>query len=166
MVSDECAVTVGQKRRLASVCSSPQDVKMRKVIGSDQGGHMYECHQYVWTEKRAKCATRLDRKFASKRMALLYIAKMNSASLQTYLAESGKQWGDLCKDTGIHAVRPNRPFDLEAFLDLPDEDLELYAQAVGGALTVHKAPQGSIYRYSAVPLATTDVQELVSILES
>jgi len=142
------------------------EAKLRKLVGCDQGGHMYECHRYAWTERRLKCSTSPDRKFASRRMVLLYVAKMNSASLQTYLQECGKQWRDLCKDTGIHAVQPNKPFDLEDFLDLPDDVLDQYASAVGSALTVHKAPQGSIYRYTAVPLATTAVEELARILEA
>jgi len=139
---------------------------LRKLVGCDEGGHMYECHRYAWTERRLKCSTSPDRKFASRRMALLYVAKMNSASLQTYLQECGKQWHDLCKDTGIHAVQPNKPFDLEGFLDLPDDVLDQYGSAVGSALTVNKAPQGSIYRFTAVPLATTEVEELVRILEA
>jgi len=79
-------------KRPCSADTSVPDAKIRKIVGCDQGGHMYECSRYVWWDKRAHCFTEQDRKFSSKRMALLYLAKMNSASLEDFLKETGKQW--------------------------------------------------------------------------
>jgi len=153
-------------KRPCSADTSVPDAKIRKIVGCDQGGHMYECSRYVWWDKRAHCFTEQDRKFSSKRMALLYLAKMNSASLEDFLKETGKQWADVCSDTGVYALSPNVPFDFDEFLELPDEVLEDYGKEVGNTLNVRKAPRGTIYRYQAVALATTEVQELCQILES
>merc|ERR1711974_197778 len=98
------------------------------------------------------------------RMALLYVAKKNSDSFQTYLSESGKKWTSICFDSGTYALHPNAPFDLDHFLMLPDDVLEEYGCGVGKQLSVHKAPQGSVYRYQAVELATTAADELMGIL--
>lgn len=152
----------GVKRQISEEFA---EVKRHKVLGSDDG-HMYECSRYVWREKREKSSIESDRKFSSKRMALLYVAKMNSDSLQRYLEESGKNWFDLCRSTGVHALHPNMPFDVAPFLELSDDELEKYGAGVGTIMTVHKAPQGTIYRFRAVPLATMAVEELLSILMS
>jgi len=107
--------------------------------------------------------TLADHKFSTKRMALLYIAKMNSNSVQKFALDSGKQWSDLCKDSGIYAIVPNMPFDKQ-FLELSDEVLEKYATAVGTVLHVHKAPEGSTYRYKSVSLNTMSANDLAELL--
>lgn len=139
--------------------------RQRKVVGVADGA-MYECSRFVWRNKREHCELEADRKFRTRRMALLYVAKKNSDSLQQYLVESGKEWNDLCSDTGRYALSPNVPFNMEQFLELPDDVLERYGAEVGNALTVHKAPQGTIFRFKAVPLASTEVEELCRILGS
>merc|ERR1719174_2539042 len=119
--------------------STPES-KRRKLVGGDKNdGCMYECSQFVWRNRREFMETLADNKFATKRMALLYVAKMNSKSVQKFAADSGKQWTDLCKDSGKYAISPNTPFD-DRFLDLSDDELEKYAADVGTILHVHKAP--------------------------
>jgi len=141
--------------------------KLRKVVGStERDGYMYECSRYAWREKRSVCFTEGDRKFSSKRMALLYIAKKNSDAVRAWLEEAGRSWDSACSDKGVHALSPNAPFDLEHFLEMPDEVLERYGRDVGNVLNVHKAPQGNIYRFQAVDLATTKVDELCQILSA
>merc|ERR1712150_231282 len=125
---------------------------------------MYECSKYTWWEKREHCSTEPDRKFSSKRMALLYIAKKNSDCFQIWLQESSREWSSACPDSGIHAVTPNAPFDLESFLDLPDDVLEQYARGLRNLLSVHKAPQGTVYRCQAAGTETTTPRELFQIL--
>lgn len=110
------------------------------------------------------CTLEEDRKFATKRMALLYVAKMNSDSVLAYMAESGKRWTDLCPSVGPYAVTPNRPFSPERFLELSDDILEEYGSGVGNALNRHKAPEGTIYRYRAVSINVTDADELHQLL--
>lgn len=139
--------------------------KRRKVEGVDRhDGFMYECSRYVWRDKRSVCSTEPDKKFSSKRMALLYIARMNSDSLQIWLRESRRSWEDVCSATGVHAIVPNEPFDMDRFIELSEEVLEQYGKAVGNMLNVKKAPQGEIYRFHAVGLATTNLNELCQIL--
>ena len=128
------------------------------MVGTSDGA-IYECSRYVWRNKREDCALEADKKFRSRRMALLYVAKKNSDSLRQYLAESGKRWHDLCSDTGRYALSPNMPFEMEQFLELSDDVLERYGAEVGNALTVHKAPQGAIFRFKMIPLATTELEE-------
>merc|ERR1712060_673185 len=103
-------------------------------------------------------------KFASKRMALLYVSKMNSDTLQAYLKEIDRSWDDFCPASGMHALSPNTPFLLDRFLELSDDALEQYGVGVGNIMTVRKIPQGSICRYTAVPLATVDEDEFWSLL--
>lgn len=105
-------------------------------------------------------------KFPTKRMALLYIAKMNSESVLKYIAESGKKWPDLCKSSGVYAVSPNIPFDMDLFLELSDEQLDTYGAEVGNALNVHKAPQGTIFSCKPVSLTCVAAEELMDILKS
>lgn len=111
-------------------------------------------------------ATEPDRKFPTKRMALLYIAKMNSDSVEKYAGSLGKQWTDVCKDSGRYAISPNRPFDADEFLELSDDELEKYGQDVGILLHVHKAPEGILYKYTPVSLATMSVNDLAALLRS
>merc|ERR1712178_290250 len=145
------------------VFSTPES-KRRKLIGSDHNdGCMYECSRFTWRNRREFMETTADNKFATKRMALLYVAKMNSNSVQTFAASSGRQWDDLCKDSGKYAITPNAPFD-ERFLDLPDEILEKYAEDVGTILHVFKAPEGSTYRYKAASLNTISADDLAKLL--
>merc|ERR1711879_342457 len=133
-------------------------------MGDEDCGRMYECSRFVWRSRREFMATEPDNKFATKRMALLYIAKKNSDSVAKYAASIGKQWTDLCRDVGTYAISPNRPFEVASFLELSDDDLEKYAQDVGTILHVHKAPQGIIYRYKPVSLGTMNVDELAEVL--
>mmetsp|Transcript_95458 Transcript_95458/g.208752 ORF Transcript_95458/g.208752 Transcript_95458/m.208752 type:complete len:155 (+) Transcript_95458:63-527(+) len=145
-------------------CPSPDDDVLRKMTGQDEGGQIYECSKYIWTDKRAHCYSEPDRKFAAKRLALLYIAKQNCASLQTYLQSSGKKWSDVCKDEGCYAVKPNKPFDFPAFLELSDEELFEYGREVGNVLNVQKAPEGVIYRFATVEIKTTSASDLYRFL--
>jgi len=151
--------------RKAAPSSRTLGARQRKVAGTHDGA-MYECSRYVWRNKREHCSLEADRRFRSRRMAILYVAKMNSDSLQTYLAESGKRWHDLCSDTGRYALSPNAPFDMEQFLEMADDAIEKYGAEVGNVLTVRKAPQGTIFRFKVTPLATTEVEELCQILAS
>merc|ERR1740121_549299 len=121
--------------------SSPRVAKQRKVEGiAEDDGFMYECSRYVWRDKRKVCATEPDRKFSNKRMALLYVARMNSDSVQAWLEESNQKWDNVCSPTGVHAITPNLPFDMDHFIELPDDVLEQYGKDVGNILNVRKAP--------------------------
>jgi len=151
---------------LLAVSGEPA-IKRRRVAGPENDvprTEMYECSRYVWLKKRQEAWTEPDRKFADKRMALLYVAKMNSDSLRRFAATSGKQWSDLCSSSGAYAVSPNAPFELERFLEFSDEDLQAYAKAVGNVLNVRKAPEGAIYSFKPVSLGTVGVDELLNIL--
>merc|ERR1719330_2105075 len=151
-------------KRACSPTEAP--TKLRKIMGAEVDGLMYECSRYVWREKRKHCVTEPDRKFSSKRMALLYIAKKNSDSVLAWLADTDRKWDDVCSDKGTHAITPSAPFELERFLELPDDVLEEYGRSVGNILNVRKAPEGTIYRYTAVELATTSLKDLCLILSA
>jgi len=156
--------TPGLKRALSPALPP---AKLRKVGGSaESDGYMYECSRYVWRNKRSVCYTEPDRKFSSKRMALLYIAKMNSDSVTTWLGESNQKWESVSSDKGVHALTPNMPFELDRFLELPDDVLQQYGKDVGNILNVRKASQGTIYRHQPVALATTNLNELCQILSA
>ena len=69
--------------------------KMRKLMGggdgSSSGGdgsggiattgsfEYFECSRYIWWANRQESLTKSDRKFMTKRMALLYVAKRSAA---------------------------------------------------------------------------------------
>mmetsp|Transcript_32817 Transcript_32817/g.94248 ORF Transcript_32817/g.94248 Transcript_32817/m.94248 type:complete len:212 (+) Transcript_32817:77-712(+) len=144
----------------------PAEAKRRRIVGHSDARYMYECTRFVWRNKRESCATEPDRKFSTKRMALLYTAKMNSDSVLKFAGKAGKKWTDLCSDSGPHAVCPNVPFDAERFLELSDDVLERYAESAGSILSVRKAPEGASYKFRAVSLETMPTEELAALLRS
>lgn len=151
----------------ATLDSAPDAMLLRKVYGpGEYGERMYECRRYVWKNKRMDSKIEVDKKFPTRRMALLYVAKMNSDSVLNYAGEVGKEWSQICKSSGVYAVTPNMPFDRDYFLELADDELEKYGEAVGNVLNVHKAPQGAIYRSHPLSLGTVSTEELLKILAS
>lgn len=165
------AVAPASKRALAEVettdaAAEAAEAKRRRIVGCSDEKYMYECSRFVWRNKREFCALEPDRKFSTKRMALLYMAKMNSDSVLRFARSVGKQWTDLCSDSGPHPVCPNMPFELERFQELSDHALERFAESAGSVLSIHKAPEGVSYRYRAVSLETTGADELEKILGS
>jgi hypothetical protein len=148
-------------------CCEP---KLRKLTSSSEEESedrciMYECSRYEWTNRRLDCATNPDRRFASRRQALLYTAKRNSDSLERFVAQSSRTWAGLF-DSGVYSLSPNMPFSLDAFLELPDSSLQKYSEDVASAMSRFKAPEGAVYRFTAVPLDTTSASELWGILNA
>ena len=67
-----------------------------------------------------------------RRLAALYVAKQNSDELSIAAREAGKTWEELVPSNGVYAVRPHAPFRASAvddFLELSDDELELYGNA-------------------------------------
>lgn len=119
----------------------------------------------MWWNKRQSSDLEDDRKFASRRMALLYVAKMNSDSFCSHLQAAGEDWGQLCAKEGQHALEPNRPFD-RGFLDLSDAVLEMYGRGIALLFAVHKTQRGTVYECAPRKIATTSVRELAAIIDT
>lgn len=132
-------------------------------LTAEDGTYMYECTRYVWTQKRQQSHTELDRRFSSRRMGLLYVAKKNCESVLTYMQKAGKAWAEL---RGFEQLRPNRPFDIDSFLDMADDELEDYGRDVGNTLNMHKAAEGELYQIKAVSIATVSLDEFVELMRS
>lgn|ERR1719393_973348 len=141
------------------------EAKRRKISAASDADEkfMYECTRYVWKKKRQESHTELDRKFSTKRMALLYVAKMNCDSVLEYMQKAGKAWSEL---RGFEYLRPNKPFDIDSFLDMPDDALEDYGRDVGNTLNIHKAAEGTLYQMKAVSIDTVSVDEFVELMRS
>ena len=54
---------------------------LSRMRGSEDASVLHEVTCYQWWNSHEGSATHLDRRFASRRMALLYTAKMNSEEL-------------------------------------------------------------------------------------
>ena len=106
-----------------------------------------------------------DRKFATRRMALLYVAKMNSDSFCAHLQAAGSAWEQLSAGEGQHTLDPNRPFD-SGFLDLSDAILDAYGRGIALLFAVHKTQRGTVYECAPRRIVTTSVRELASLLEA
>ena len=107
--------------------------KRALLVGSKDAGKFFECSRYTWWNHR-QCQTSLlpDRKFSTRRLAALYVAKQNSDELSIAAREAGKTWEELVPSDGVYAVRPHAPFRASAvddFLELSDDELELYGNA-------------------------------------
>ena len=119
--------------------------------------------RYVWRNHRQSSDLEEDRKFATRRMALLYVAKMNSDSFCSHLQVAGSDWEQLSPGEGQHALHPNRPFD-RGFLDLSDAVLEAYGRGIALLFAVHKTQCGTVYECAPRKIATTSVRELDLLL--
>jgi len=119
---------------------------------------------YVWWNNRQRSEVQDDRRFATKRMVLLYVAKMNSDAFCAYLSEVGRDWASTCRPGGSQdAVEPNRPFDTD-FLELSDQQLDAYGSGVGQAFAVVKASKGTTYQWAPRAVRTTPPAELAELL--
>lgn len=150
--------------------------KMRKLMGEAWGDgsssaslgsfDYYECHRYVWWNSRQESLTKSDRKFMSKRMALLYIAKRNSDEVLTQAEVAGKTWADLTSlARGPYAVEPNLPFD-DSFLDLPDGVLQEYGANCCSVVNMLKPKMGALYTFTSKSIEVTDAADLEAILSA
>jgi hypothetical protein len=155
-VEEEAGCSESKLRRLMSSSSEEEP---------DDRGFMYQCSVYEWRNRRMECATREDKRFSSRRQALLYVAKRNSDGLEKFAAQSGRKWTSMF-DSDVYSLSPNMPFRLESFLELSDASLQRYSQEVGGALSRFKAPEGAVYRCAPVSLETTPASELWGILNA
>lgn len=117
----------------------------------------------MWWNNRQSSDLEDDRKFATRRMALLYVAKMNSDSFCSHLQAAGSDWEQLSAGEGQHALNPNRPFD-RGFLDLSDAVLEAYGRGIALLFAVHKTQRGTVYECAPRRIVTTSVSELASLL--
>ena len=123
--------------------------KIRGDVDDRTTRHEVTC--YRWWGFHEGSSTGFDKAFASKRQALLYVAKRNSECLQAYLAEarSDKTWSDLFGAAGSpYALSPNAAFLLSSFADLDDDAVEAYANGVCDAFSRHKVEKGTSYRYA------------------
>ena len=117
----------------------------------------------MWWNNRQSSDLEDDRKFATRRMALLYVAKMNSDSFCSHLQDAGSDWEQLSAGEGQHALNPNRPFD-RGFLDLGDSVLDAYGRGIALLFAVHKTQRGTVYECAPRKIVTTSVRELETIL--
>ena len=64
----------------------------------------------------------------------------------------------------LGALAPNSAFELSAFIQLSEDELQEYADGVCNAFSRHKAPQGTIYRYAPRRSAVIEAEELLNVL--
>ena len=150
--------------------------KMRRLVGPawNDGSssatlgsfEYYECSRYVWWNARQESLTKADRKFMSRRMALLYIAKRNSDELLSQAMALGKAWAEATSIArGPYAVEPNRPWDDE-FLDLPDAVLEEYGSNCCSVVNMLKPKMGTVYSFNSKSIEVTGAAALSDILSA
>ena len=148
--------------------------KMRKVVGDSSSGsssvagsfEYFECSRYIWWASRQESVTKSDRKFMTKRMALLYIAKRNSDALVTQATALEKSWQELTANArGPYAIEPNRPWDDE-FLDLSEDILQEYGSNCCSAVNMLKPETGTVFSFTSRSIDVTDAGDLLAILDA
>ena len=152
--------------------------KMRKLMGGGDGSsssgsggiattgsfEYFECSRYIWWANRQESLTKSDRKFMTKRMALLYVAKQNSDALSTQAAALGKSWAEVTATArGPYAVEPNRCWD-DAFLDLSDAVLQEYGSNCASVVNMLKPKKGTLFSFTSRSIDVTDAAELLELL--
>ena len=76
----------------------------------------------------------------------------------------GVSWDRLFPAEGVHCLQPNRPFALDAFLDLSNEQLQEWSDGVCNAFSRHKVLKGNVFRYAPRPRVVCDVDEVLAML--
>ena len=132
-----------------------------RVVGAVDPGTTHEVLRYTWWDKHEGSSRGSDNVFVSRKSALLYICKLNSDALSRFCKESGCAWEALFAS---HALAPNSAFELSAFIQLSEDELQEYADGVCNAFSRHKAPQGTIYRYAPRRSAVIEAEELLNVL--
>eukprot|EP00320_Phaeocystis_rex_P014978 CAMPEP_0119081278 /NCGR_PEP_ID=MMETSP1178-20130426/116151_1 /TAXON_ID=33656 /ORGANISM="unid sp, Strain CCMP2000" /LENGTH=199 /DNA_ID=CAMNT_0007063953 /DNA_START=22 /DNA_END=621 /DNA_ORIENTATION=+ len=149
--------------------------KMRKLVGESGGSsssiattgsfEYFECARYIWWASRQESVTKSDRKFMTRRMALLYIAKRNSDALVTQAAALGKPWSEVTANArGPYAVEPNRPWD-DGFLELSDGTLQEYGSNCSSVVNMLKPKTGTLFSFTSRSIDVTDAAGLLAILD-
>ena len=140
--------------------------KIRGATDDRMTQHEVTC--YRWRGFHEGSATCVEKAFASKRQALLYVAKRNSECLQAHLTESSsdKPWEKLFGAAGSpYALSPNAPFILSSFVDLDDDAIEAYANGVCDAFSRHKVEKGAKYRYAPRKTDVMQEEQLLKVLK-
>ena len=138
----ECAVDAGPPTQVLGKRTRPPGPHGRNNLrtlacGTIDRNWTYEVTRYTWWNSHEGSTSQIDRKFESKRMALLYAAKCNSEELEAHADACGMSWSQLpCfAATGHYSLSPNTPFDLERFLTLSDEELQEWCNEVCNAFS-------------------------------
>ena len=148
--------------------------KIRKLVGDSGGGsssiantgsfEYFECSRYIWWASRQESVTKSDRKFMTRRMALLYVAKRNSDALSTQAAALGKQWSEVTASArGPYAVEPNRCWD-DAFLELSEAVLQEYGSNCCSVVNMLKPKTGTVFSFVGRSIDVTDAAGLLDLL--
>ena len=135
-----------------------------KIRGVEDRSVRHDVTKYVWWASHEGSCTSADRTFATRRMALMYVAKRNSEEISTFVEAEGRAWANYFANDGHYALRPNAPFSLSTFADLRDEEIEAYANALCDAFSRHKVARGTSYRYAPRESDEMDEAELLRIL--
>ena len=131
-----------------------------RLLGKEEPGRLFETSRYIWWNRRQGTCTEADRRFKTRRSALLYLAKRNSDSLVAFGGRCGQSFEALTAGIGL---APSTPFNL-TFLDLDDATLERYGAAVANAFNVHKAAEGTVFSLTVRNIETAGTDELLDIL--
>ena len=100
----------------------------------------------------------------TRRMALLYCAKLNSDAFKGFVNESGKAWATFFTDAGSYSLQPNQPFELDTFVRLPDDVIRDYCDNVCNAFSRHKVRKGVTYRYAPREMHVVQFDEMMDLL--
>ena len=155
-----------------SSCSSSKRTRVedelaarQRVEGEQDCSTAHEVTRYLWWDSHEGSTIQVDRCFKTRRMALLYCAKLNADAFSAFADASGKSWEAFFGVEGSsYALLPNRPFELESFLELTDDALSEYSDGVCNAFSRHKVPKGVSYRYSPREMHVVDCDELLKLL--
>ena len=143
----------------------PAPALLEQIRGAVDDDVAHETSKYTWWSKHEGSTSERDRTFRSRRLALLYVAKRNSEQLCDYAESAGTDWEALFPTSGTHVLRPNRPFDLHAMLELGDDAMQEWCDAVCNAFSRYKVVKGSLYRYQPRPRKVVEAAELYAILQ-
>ena len=152
------------------------DATVARVTGTIDATISHDVTRYTWWSSHEGSSTQGDRRFSSKRMALMYVAKRNSEELEQalQLMQPPKTWHDIFPEPAggsssdipnWYALRPNAPFALvDDFLDLPDAGLVEYCDTMANAFSRLKVPKGTTFRYAPRDSGLVEADELLTIL--
>ena len=138
---------------------------LKKLRGEEDRSTRHDVTRYTWWSSHEGSATASDRTFPTKRMALLYVAKRNCEELTAFAEASGKRWENLFPAEGPYALTPNAVFNLPKFLEMSDDEIEVWANSVCDAFARFKVDKGSSYRYAPRESEEMEAEELMRVLK-
>ena len=156
----------GKRKASAGGAANFDELLLRKIRGVEDPAVRHEVKSYTWYDKHECSSTQTENSFQTRRQALLYVAKRNSEQIEAWIESSGQAWEQVFPSgTGVYALNPNQPFDLQRFCELSDDALEDWGNTVCNAFARHKILRGTTFRYAPVDSLVYTEERLLRVLK-